>query len=243
MNNLTVIEHNGVPVTDSREVAEMVEKEHKDLLKSIRQYCDYLGQGNFAHSDFFIKSAYINSQNKEQPCYLITRKGCDMIAHKMTGRKGVLFTAAYVTKFEEMEKVIQQENITGISQRYFEAATVLSKTPNSRIGLVVSCYRAAGLTRIEYLNKRENEKEINGASKVYGFRTKLIEYISDPNNLFLEKYIIGQPFRNYIKAVYGESLTQKQFGDLMRAAGSDIEKINIYDKNGRTTRSVWRLPL
>jgi len=36
------------------------------------------------------------------PCYLITKKGCDMIANKLTGRKGVLFTAAYVTAFEEM---------------------------------------------------------------------------------------------------------------------------------------------
>jgi phage antirepressor YoqD-like protein len=30
-----------------------------------------------------------------------------MVANKMTGEKGVLFTAAYVTKFEEMEKALQ----------------------------------------------------------------------------------------------------------------------------------------
>lgn len=35
------------------------------------------------------------------PNYLITKKGCDMIANKMTGRKGVLFTAVYVSAFEE----------------------------------------------------------------------------------------------------------------------------------------------
>jgi len=29
--------------------------------------------------------------------------GCEMIAHKLIGEKGVLFTAAYVAKFNEME--------------------------------------------------------------------------------------------------------------------------------------------
>ncbi|PEE02664.1 hypothetical protein COF63_10320 [Bacillus pseudomycoides] len=31
-----------------------------------------------------IPSTYINSQNKEQPCYLLTRKDCDMVAHIIT---------------------------------------------------------------------------------------------------------------------------------------------------------------
>ena len=74
MTNLTVINQNGQLLVDSRDVAEMVDRSHNELMKSIRQYCDYLGQGNFAQSDFFIPSMYVNSQNKEQPDYLITRK-------------------------------------------------------------------------------------------------------------------------------------------------------------------------
>ena len=102
--NLQVIKHGKDLMVDSREVAEMVDRQHNELMKSIRLYCDYLGQGNIAQSDFFTESTYTNAQNKEQPCYLLTRKGCDMVANKMTGEKGVLFTATYVTKFEEMEK-------------------------------------------------------------------------------------------------------------------------------------------
>lgn len=37
---------------------------------------------------------------------MITKKGCDMIANKMNGKKGVLFTAAYVTAFEEMRQAL-----------------------------------------------------------------------------------------------------------------------------------------
>ena len=107
MNNLTILNQNGKLVTDSREVAEVTNKPHNDLMKSIRTYIGYLDQGNFPHTNFFIESTYTDSQNREQPCYLLTKKGCDMVANKMTGEKGVLFTATYVTKFDEMEKQIK----------------------------------------------------------------------------------------------------------------------------------------
>lgn len=121
MNNLTVFQHDSIDVVDSRQVAEMIGKQHKHLLRDIQNYCDVIqkngllkneesaGQPKFGPSDFFIPSTYINSQNKEQPCYLLTKKGCDMVANKMTGEKGVLFTAAYVTAFEAMRHHIEGE--------------------------------------------------------------------------------------------------------------------------------------
>lgn len=93
---------------DSREVSVMTGKEHKHLRRDIKNYIDVLGQSNIGHSDFFIPSTYTNSQNKEQPCYLLTKKGCDLVANKMTGEKGIIFTAKYVTRFEEMESLIKQ---------------------------------------------------------------------------------------------------------------------------------------
>lgn len=104
MDKLQIINHNGQFVTDSRDVAEMVGKRHSDLLESIRTYMNHLTNGNFRLSDFFIPSGYKDEKGENRPCCLLTRKGCDMVANKMTGEKGVLFTAAYVTKFEEMEK-------------------------------------------------------------------------------------------------------------------------------------------
>ncbi len=40
--DLIVLENDGVYTVDSREVARMVEKNHKDLLRDIRKYCDIL---------------------------------------------------------------------------------------------------------------------------------------------------------------------------------------------------------
>ena len=106
---MTVKNIHGQQAIDSREVAEMVERNHKELLRDIRKYIEIMeksGERKIAPSDFFIPSSYVSTQNKEQPCYLITKKGCDMIANKLTGEKGVLFTAAYVTAFEEMQKML-----------------------------------------------------------------------------------------------------------------------------------------
>lgn len=116
MKELTVFEHDHVDVVDSRQVAEMVGKNHKDLMRSIREYVETLDRSterNFAPSDFFIESTYKDSTGRTLPCYLLTKKGCDMVANKMTGEKGVLFTAAYVTAFEAMRKHINGESETG----------------------------------------------------------------------------------------------------------------------------------
>lgn len=92
---------------DSREVAEMVGKEHKNLMRDVRSYVEELGQLKIEPSVFFKESTYQNSQNKTMPCYNITKKGCEFIAHKLTGIKGTEFTAKYINRFHEMEETIQ----------------------------------------------------------------------------------------------------------------------------------------
>lgn len=119
MENLTVFEHKGVQVVDSRQVAKAIERPHCDLMRTIHVYCKYLaesgesaelrGESNFALSSFFIESTYKTEQGKAAPCYLVTKKGCDMVANKLTGRKGVLFTAAYVTAFEQMRAALAKK--------------------------------------------------------------------------------------------------------------------------------------
>ena len=112
MNELQIVTFDGVDVVDSREIAIMVERDHNELLKSIRIYAKYLEEGEVPQDDFFIESTYISGNNQEQPNYLITKKGCDLIANKMIGKKGILFTAAYVNAFERMRKQVQPTALT-----------------------------------------------------------------------------------------------------------------------------------
>ena len=89
---------------DSREVAEMVGREHKNVIRDIRNFADELGQLKIEPTDFFTESTYVTEQNKTMPCFMVTKKGCEFIAHKLTGIKGTEFTAKYINRFHDMEQ-------------------------------------------------------------------------------------------------------------------------------------------
>lgn len=100
----------------SIEVAEMVGKGHDKLLRDIRTYIEQLSLSKIGESDFFTESTYKNERGKEYPCYLVTKKGCEFIAHKLTGVKGTEFTAKYINRFHDMEDTIRE----GIPQKKTE---------------------------------------------------------------------------------------------------------------------------
>lgn len=93
---------------DSREVAEMVGKEHKNLMRDVRSYVNELAELKIEPGDFFRENTYLDKNKQERPCYDVTKKGCEFIAHKLTGIKGTEFTARYINRFHEMEDTIEK---------------------------------------------------------------------------------------------------------------------------------------
>lgn len=92
----------------SIEVAEMVDKRHTDLMRDIRRYTEQLNESNIALVEFFHESAYKDGKGETRPCYNVTKKGCEFIAHKLTGIKGTEFTAKYINRFHEMKSDLNQ---------------------------------------------------------------------------------------------------------------------------------------
>lgn len=104
MNELEIIELNGQRFVDSREVAEMTEMSHYDLLKKLRKYEEILTKEELPSLDFFIPGEYKDTKGEFRKCYFLTKQGCEMVANKLTGEKGILFTAKYVEAFNKMEQ-------------------------------------------------------------------------------------------------------------------------------------------
>ena len=120
LNKLQIFNYQGINVTDSRQVAEKIGKEHKNLLRDIQGYAKVIEDSSkLSRQNFFIESTYQNSQNKTQPCYLLTKQGCEMVANKMTGEKGILLTAEYVQAFNKMEQHIPRINMSKELQAIF----------------------------------------------------------------------------------------------------------------------------
>lgn len=103
-----LINTSAIETIDSREVAEMVGMRHCDLIRKIGKYNEILENAKLRSQEFFIPSTYkVENNNKTYECYLLTKKGCEMVANKLTGEKGVIFTAKYVNRFAEMEQKIK----------------------------------------------------------------------------------------------------------------------------------------
>ncbi|KAA8747144.1 Rha family transcriptional regulator [Paenibacillus sp. UASWS1643] len=122
MTQLNIVNNQGKLLADSRDIATMIGKQHKHLLRDIDGYMSVLIESNFGPNDFFIETTYKDSIGRTLKRYDITKLGCDMVANKMTGQKGVLFTATYVSRFAEMERKMAMPNLP---QNYKEALVAL----------------------------------------------------------------------------------------------------------------------
>lgn len=143
-------------VIESREVADMVGKEHKYLMRDIRRYISAITSAQISPEEFFEKSTYKDAKGEIRSCYLITRKGCDFIANKMKGTDGTIFTARYINCFHEMESIIssqspavapvQPEKMEQIEKEYADLKKEIRgiKSDLKRIG------RSGGLQTVAY---------------------------------------------------------------------------------------------
>ena len=157
----------------SLEVAEMVEKEHKNLMRDVRSYADELGQLKIEPSDFFKENTYQNSQNKTMPCYDITKKGCEFIAHKLTGIKGTKFTALYINRFHEMEEQLKPkssaEMILMYAQQFYEQEQRLQSVENNvkQLEARITTHNENHYTIAGYASLRGIKVDVNRAN-MYG---------------------------------------------------------------------------
>ena len=92
--------------TTSLNVAEVFEKQHKDVLKAISnlECSEEFSQRNFAHTP------YVHSQNGQTyPAYQLTRDGFTMLAMSFTGKKAMQFKEAYIEAFNQMEAKLKEK--------------------------------------------------------------------------------------------------------------------------------------
>lgn len=91
----------------SLEVAEMVNRSHKNVMQDIRKILEELSSLNVASSKFFTMSTYINVRNREYPLFLLTKQGCELYGNRMSGIEGTAFAVAYIERFNEIEAAEQ----------------------------------------------------------------------------------------------------------------------------------------
>lgn len=190
MNNLTTINYKGINVIESTQVSEMTGKNHQHLMRDIRGYIKVLEDSPKLDSqDFFIESTYKNSQNKTQPCYLLTKQGCEMVANKMTGEKGILFTAEYVQAFNKMEEHIKQQTpqitndvIINALKNILEEHEVMKKELKEKTALINKINNC--ISNVAFPVKQKVELSENA------FRDLIVEFMNE-NDVVLKSHKQG----------------------------------------------------
>ena len=94
---------------DSRSVAALFEKEHKNVLRDIAKIIEPESglSEEFTRLNFEL-SKYKDSTGRKLPCYQMTRDGFTILVMGYTGEKAMRFKELYIKRFNEMEALIKQ---------------------------------------------------------------------------------------------------------------------------------------
>ena len=170
MNELQVLNHE--QTISSREVAEMMQKKHFEVLRMLEGYekpkvigiIPVLTNSRITVSEYFIESSYKDKSGKTNKCYECTKLGCELLANKLTGEKGILFTAKYVKRFNEMEQYIKsQTDIKVIDDAHIQTILNAVETQQQEIEEIKSLI---GLRSKEVYNYGNQIKKHLGINKI-----------------------------------------------------------------------------
>lgn len=198
------IESNEVIRISSREVAEMCEWKHHNLLQKIDSISKSLKNVEISTkmkielSDYWVESSYrAEDDSRSYKEYLISKKGCEMLLHKMTGDKGVLFTHRYMQKFEEMERAL---NRPVLPQTYKEALICLVKEIEEKEKLQEIVKEQQ--PKVEYFDKlvdRSVNLNIRNTAKELGVKqTVFVNFLLDKKFLFRDRYSRLLPYSKFL---------------------------------------------
>ncbi len=96
-----VTERKGKPITTSLKVAEKFEKQHKDVLESIRNLV-----AEKSAAKFYKETTYKN-RGKKYPMYEMDRDGFSLLVMGFNGKKALQWKLEYIQAFNSMESFIK----------------------------------------------------------------------------------------------------------------------------------------
>lgn len=100
---------NEQPITTSRNVASNFEKRHDHVLRDIDDLKETIGVTQ-NWGDLFHETTYTHPQNKQQYReYYMTKDGFTLLAMGFTGKRALEFKLAYIERFNEMERQLQNQ--------------------------------------------------------------------------------------------------------------------------------------
>ena len=128
------IDKKEISVVSSLDVADTFQKNHRDVMESIRNIGNSISTAEF--SALFHLDSYKASNGKSNPMYLMNRDGFTLLVMGYTGEKAMKFKLAYIKQFNAMESTLQGKRIErekGIAVRQSLTKALQQSTENERM--------------------------------------------------------------------------------------------------------------
>lgn len=129
MNEIVYRGESNQPLTNSKLVAEVFEKEHKHVREAIKKLLTTAE--NSTVRQMFSESTYLNEQNKEQPMFIMNQDGFTLLAMGFNGKKAMEFKLKHIEAFNAMKRQIEQSK-PSVPQNYLEALKSLVKSEEEK---------------------------------------------------------------------------------------------------------------
>ncbi|MDF8367235.1 phage regulatory protein [Weissella paramesenteroides] len=203
---------NGVATTTSLQVADVFEKNHRDVLETIKN----LTAENSAVKNMFKEMTYVNSRGREYPMYQMDKDGFTLLVMGYTGQKATEFKLRYIQAFNEMEQALKNQSALRLPENNAEMVQVIqnvNKETNRRIDEVE--------TTVDELKDRfglpaSQAKSLEQARKRHivtllgGFESNAYQHLS--GKTFRQ---IGGDFKDYFEVPRYDALPLSKFDEGM----------------------------
>lgn len=186
---IQIFKHNDIEVVSSRTVAKGLGKEHAHVIRDIKKI---LEDNPNLDSRLFLESKYKNTQNKEQPEYLLNQDGFTLLVFTYQGY--VDFKLTYIAEFNRMKDLLNNIYKGGVNalesaKKLVEIETKEITKRNEQLTNVLDCYQKYGnsvLTR-DFVKIVKTESKIDIGD--HSFRKILREKFWCKNDLPKSQYM------------------------------------------------------
>ena len=131
MNEIVYRGESNQPLTNSKLVAEVFGKEHRNVVRDIKNLIEG-GVLKNEQTQMFEETTYINEQNKQSyPMFIMNQDGFTLLAMGFNGKKAMEFKLKYIEAFNAMKRQIEQSK-PSVPQTYLEALKSLVKAEEEK---------------------------------------------------------------------------------------------------------------
>jgi len=201
ITGVVFISNDGKPVTSSAIVAQEFEKEHKNVLRDIREM---LQKDELKIEQMFVEVELPDSYGRLQPAFIMNRDGFSLLAMGFTGEKALKFKLEFIEAFNKMEEKLKPQIpksfgeallLAGQQQLQIEAQQKQIEEAKPKVDFyntVTKNNKTVDMSEAAKLLKLKDEK-----GKIIG-RNKLFKFLRDEGILMKG----NEPYQRFVEWGY-----------------------------------------